>query len=149
MRRTVAFLVLLLSITAAAARPSLSLDGNWSLTLDPLDPATKRMVTAGLKTSGPIAVPGAWQAQGFGEDTATMHHQYMGAATYTREIEVGPTLLGPDRRLFLVAQRVQRAAKLFVATNNLVATHTGYLSIMEADISRYCPSSTKSHGIFG
>ena len=50
----------------------------WMLALDPTDPATIRMHKAGLKVAGPITVPGAWQNQGFGEETATMKHQWMG-----------------------------------------------------------------------
>jgi len=40
--------------------------------LDPTDPTVVKMKGAGLKVSGPVMVPGAWQAQGFGEETATM-----------------------------------------------------------------------------
>ena len=60
---------------AATTRTVISLDGTWQLALDPSDPATARMNSAGARTAGPITVPGAWQGQGFGEPTTTMFHQ--------------------------------------------------------------------------
>ena len=66
------------------AAHQLSLDGQWTLTLDEDDAATKRMAAAGNKTSGPITVPGAWQAQGFGEETERAWHQYMGVSLVGR-----------------------------------------------------------------
>ena len=58
-----------------------SLDGTWQFALDPADPATVQMRAAGARTAGTITVPGAWQGQGYGEETTTMYHQYIGVAT--------------------------------------------------------------------
>ena len=53
---------------ATPLRQAMSLDGGeWQLTLDPQDAATVRMKANGSKVAGPVTVPGAWNAQGFGE----------------------------------------------------------------------------------
>jgi hypothetical protein len=121
----------------AMARKSLSLDGaGWTLTLDPADPATARIKAAGGKTSGPIVVPGAWEAQGFGEDTPTMKNQYIGVGTYTRNVSIPEAFASPPAgcSVWLVVERIQRAAKFSVG-DKLIGQHMGYLSPFEGDVT--------------
>jgi hypothetical protein len=121
----------------AMARESLSLDGaGWTLTLDPADPATARIKAAGGKTSGPIVVPGAWEAQGFGEDTPTMKNQYIGVGTYTRNVSIPEAFASPPAgcSVWLVVERIQRAAKFSVG-DKLIGQHMGYLSPFEGDVT--------------
>ena len=128
-----------------SARKTLNLDGTWTFALDPDDRVTKLLTTAGKKTNGTIAVPGAWQAQGYGQDTFTMHHAMDGVGIFSREIVLPAGFEGAGRRLFFVANRVQRSAKLFVrdpaAVNVSVtaplASHLGYLSLMEAELTNH------------
>jgi beta-galactosidase/beta-glucuronidase len=121
--------------TAAAAVQTMSLDGaDWLLELNPADPAVLRMKAAGNKTKGPISVPGAWQAQGFGEETVALKNQYIGAATYSKTVAVPAPMVAKGRSLWVVAERIERSAKLVVG-KKLVAEHTGYLSRLEGDVS--------------
>ena len=125
---------------AQAQQPWLSLDGEWTLTLDTDDSATKRIAAAGGKTTGPITVPGAWQAQGFGEETEREWHQYMGVASYERSVVVPVNMTVGRRAIWLVAENVHRSVKLLVgATRIQVAQHEGYLTRLEADITSHVP----------
>ena len=118
----------------------LSLDGQWTLTLDEQDAATKRMAAAGNKTSGPITVPGAWQAQGFGEETEREWHQYMGVARYERSVPVPSAMAAGGRSVWLIAENVHRSVKLLVGGTQ-VDEHEGYLTRLETDITAHLPSS--------
>ena len=122
-------------VAGSPERQSVLLDGSgWHLELDPSDAATKRIAAAGNKTSGPIVVPAAWQAQGFGEETHTMRFQYIGVATYTRSVDVPAGFEGPGKTLWIVAERIERSAKLLVG-EKLVTEHTGYLSKLEGEVT--------------
>ena len=93
------------------------------------------MAAAGLKTSGPIAVPGAWQQQGFGEETSTMRHQFIGVGEYSRSVSLPQNFTTASRSLWLVVERIERSAKLIGTDGKVLAEHTGYLSKMEADVT--------------
>lgn len=124
----------------ASGREALSLDGGgWTLTLDPGNPATARLRAAGRKTNGPITVPGAWEAQGFGEETTQMEHQYIGAAVYARTVALPAGFGGgPGATVWLVAERIQRAAKVTAGSGPavVVGEHIGYLSPLELDVTK-------------
>jgi beta-galactosidase/beta-glucuronidase len=125
-----------------AQQPWLSLDGpQWTLTLDKDDAATKRIAAAGNKTTGPITVPGAWQAQGFGEETEREWHQYVGMASYERSVAVPVTMTVGGRRVWLVAENVHRSVQLLVgaAQTQVAAQHEGYLTRVEIDITPHVP----------
>eukprot|EP01048_Picozoa_sp_COSAG05_P011543 COSAG05_NODE_1094_length_5906_cov_299.271569_3_plen_328_part_00 len=126
--------------TAQTQQPWLSLDGQWTLTLDKDDAATKRIVAAGKKIRGPITVPGAWQAQGFGEETEREWHQYVGMASYERSVAVPATMTAGGRRVWLVTENVHRSVKLLVgAARTQVAQHEGYLTRLEIDLTPHVP----------
>ena len=72
-----------------AARPILSLDGNWEFRMDPKDEGVAgKWFDAGVAYPDKIQVPGNWQAQGFGEPSGIAKHNYQGKAWYRREIAV-------------------------------------------------------------
>jgi beta-galactosidase/beta-glucuronidase len=138
--------VALLAVWVAAAAPlpalaqgsgnRLSLDGQWTLTLDKNDPATKRIAAAGNRTTGSVVVPGAWQAQGFGEETEREWHQYMGVASYERSVTVPNAMTAGGRSVWLMAENVHRSVKLLVgAARTQIDQHEGYLTRMETDIT--------------
>ena len=135
-------LALLASASAphpAAARQTHSLDGAaWHLTLDPADPATVRIKLQNGKTAGPVTVPGAWENQGFGEATTTMKHQYIGVGTYQCTVAVPPAFASPPAgsTVWLVVERIQRAAKISVGTA-VIGQHMGYLSPFEGDVTSH------------
>ena len=128
--------------TAVAAqgqlRQSLSLDGGaWHLQLDPSDPKVAKMAANGSKVAGPVSIPGAWCAQGFGQETAQLHSQYSGTAFYSRLVAVPPALLPKDgSSLWLVVERPHRSVSVEVG-GAFIGNHTGYLSSFEADISSH------------
>ena len=85
---------------SASLRRSLSLDGTgWHLALDPTDEKVQKMAATGSKTHGPVSVPGAWAAQGFGEETAALRSQYFGVAIYTKTVTVPAALTAASRTL--------------------------------------------------
>jgi beta-galactosidase/beta-glucuronidase len=132
-----------LLVATSQSRESLSLDGSgWILTLDPSHPTTRRLAARGAKTSGGITVPGAWEAQGFGDETVQMKHQYIGAATYSRTVRLPSGFgVGPGRTVWLVVERIQRAASVRAGGSGgggrgvVVGAHIGYLSPLELDVS--------------
>ena len=123
----------------------LSLDGMWNFALDPDDRVTKQLAAAGKKINGTIVVPGAWQAQGYGLPSFTMHHAMNGVGIHSRDIVLPPGFEDAGRRLFFVAHRVQRSAKLFigspaginVSVDKPLASHLGYLSAMEVELTNH------------
>jgi len=125
---------------AAEARQTLSLDGSWDFALDQKNPATHRISAAGGKVSGKIEVPGAWQAQGYGEETVALKHQWMGVATYSRQVPLPASFADTsEQRLFLVAERPQRSVQLFVG-DNFNCNQTGYLSNLECEVTKHVHS---------
>ena len=83
-------------------------------------------------------MPGAWEAQGFGEDTPQMHSQYIGVGTYARSLTLPPAFATPPpgSSVWLVVERIQRAAKVS-AGGALIGQHTGYLSPFEGDVTKH------------
>ena len=65
-----------------------------------------------------------------------MRHQYMGVATYSRSVDVPESFTAPGQQLFLIAERIERSAKLS-AGGAFVAEHTGYMSRFEADVTQH------------
>ena len=127
---------------APPVRQRLSLDGGgWHMQLDPSDPKVATMAANGSKVAGPISVPGAWCAQGFGEETAQLHSQYSGVGFYSRLVTVPPALLPQsDSTLWLVVERPHRTISVSVG-GTFVGNHTGYLSSFETDITRHAAAS--------
>jgi hypothetical protein len=126
-----------------APRRRFSLDGGgWQLQLDPSDAKVATMATNGSKVAGPVSVPGAWCAQGFGQETAQLHSQYSGTGFYSRLVAVPPAMLprGGGASLWLVVERPHRSVNVNVG-GAFVGNHTGYLSSFEADITGHAAAS--------
>eukprot|EP01052_Picozoa_sp_SAG31_P001085 SAG31_NODE_35_length_31836_cov_10.841352_4_plen_1036_part_00 len=131
-----------------AARQVLSLDGaGWTLQLDPSDPTVQKMVQDNcsactgctscttLKVGGPVSVPGAWAAQGFGQETAALKTQYFGLATYSRLVAVPAAFRAAGRTVWLVVERPQRSVSV-KANGKFVGNHTGYLGKFEGEVTQ-------------
>ncbi|MDB6168507.1 MAG: glycoside hydrolase family 2 sugar binding protein [Verrucomicrobia bacterium] len=133
------FIPLLLSSASFAApdtvRATVPLDGAWSFQLDPENVGEKEQwYAAGKKLAGSITVPGAWEAQGYGEETAKMRHNFIGKGWYKRTVNV-PEATG-DQRFFLRFGGVYRAVRVWVNERE-VGYHLGYVSCFEFDVTPF------------
>jgi hypothetical protein len=96
------------------AADRLSLDGQWTLTC------------AGR--TGPITVPGAWEAQGFGDHTSRSH----GEAIYTRAIDVPDSWIGA--RIVLRFGAASYFAQVYI-NGAQVGDHEGLWTAFELDVT--------------
>lgn len=130
------FLSLLACATSNAAAPlrhTISLDGEWSFQLDPEKVGEKEQwYVAGKKLPNSINVPGAWDAQGYGPETAKMRHNYIGVGWYKRTIRVPNGT--KDQRYFLKFGGVYRDVRVWV-NGFQVGYHLGYVSQFEFDVT--------------
>ncbi len=100
-----------LPLSSANLHESIDLNGQWAFALDPHDEG----ISAGWQTdalTAAIVVPGSWEEQGFGDPPRThplggwsKHHQYEGAAWYSRFIEIPADWSGKSIRLILKGVR--------------------------------------------
>ena len=120
---------------AASGRAALSLDGEWEFQLDRENGGEAAGWGAGEQAfSGRLAVPGAWDAQGFGEETDKLRHQFIGTGWYRRVVDIPADWAG--RRLFLCIANVHRYAKTWV-NGAYLGEHIGYLSPFEYEITEH------------
>lgn len=95
------------------SRDILSLDGEWRFQLDPQRCGeTHRWDDNNMTFVDTIQVPGCWDAQGFGEETDKVYHNYIGLAWYKRVVEIPRQWYG--KRLFLCIGGVHRYAKVWI-----------------------------------
>lgn len=123
------------------ARVSINLEGEWAFALDPSNPTTRKLVKSGGKVEGSIQVPGAWQVQGYGEETATLKHQYIGAATYSRKLRLTSDV-SRDLRLFIVAERVERSGRLYIG-GRFICEHYGFMSNLDCEITSHAQNASE------
>ncbi len=132
------FLSLLTCNAGSAAEPfrqTLSLDGQWSFQLDPEKLGEKEQWYAeGKKLPDSINVPGAWDAQGYGQETAKMRHNFIGAGWYKRTIQVPRGT--NEHRYFLKFGGVYRDVRVWI-NGREVGYHLGYVSQFEFDVTPY------------
>ena len=100
-----------------------SLDGPWDF------------FTSDGKYHAQIVVPGAWEAQGIGDPTSRMHHQYIGGTIYQRTIH-NMSWVGAGNRLFLVIEHVHRSVQVFV-NGAFLGSHIGYMDVLQFDVTKY------------
>ncbi|MCY3020837.1 MAG: hypothetical protein NTW87_17610 [Planctomycetota bacterium] len=130
---------------AKSPRLVISLDGQWDFATDPKNegeaqkwylPENKlpAMPLPGYAPSadGRIVVPGIWDAQGYGTETAKLRHNFVGKGWYRRQA-TAPQAEG-GRRVFLRITGVHRYAKVW-ADDRYLGEHIGYLSAFEYDIT--------------
>ncbi len=136
---TVIFLIMTMAAAGSAAeeftRPGLSLDGAWEFRLD-RDNVGEAEGWFNPPVSFPdsVQVPGAWDAQGFGDETAKLYHNFIGKGWYRRTVAIPEAWQG--RRIFLCFGGVYRSAKIWV-NGQLVGSHLGYVSDFEFDVSSH------------
>jgi len=79
-----------------------------------------------------ILVPGAWEAQGFGDETEKLHHHFIGKGWYKRQVEIPADWAG--RRVSLCIGGVHRYGSVWVNGKSF-GEHVGCLSPFEHDIT--------------
>lgn len=154
------------STDASVSRPTLSLDGPWEFVLDP----NRQGWSAGW-SSGMIAlphrciVPGAWEAQGYGNETDHLWSSYQpnndtlaslfpnvglmdipvgGLAWYRRVVALPAATaaaVGSPRGLFLRVGGVHRSVTAF-ANGIRLGEHTGYLDELEWNVTAAATGKT-------
>ncbi|NIA12823.1 MAG: hypothetical protein GWP08_01990 [Nitrospiraceae bacterium] len=116
-------------------RSLLDLDGTWSFRLDPESLGERDgWFAPSVSFPSPIQVPGAWDAQGFGEETEKLQHNYVGKGWYRRQATIPAQWQG--RRVFVCFGGVYRSAKVWV-NGQLVGQHLGYVSNFEFDVTSF------------
>ncbi len=117
----------------AETRSTLNLDGSWEFQLDPESSGeSNQWYTSTPAFTGKIIVPGAWDAQGYGEPTDKLTHSYIGKGWYRREVEIPSDWAG--KHVFICLGGVYRYAKVWV-NSQFLGEHIGYLSDFEYDIT--------------
>jgi beta-galactosidase len=141
------FLSVCISLGHAQHRQTMSLDGAWSFATDPnnrgeaekwYQPHTKLLAMPlpgyAPAATGKICVPGIWDNQGYGTETETIRHDFVGKGWYKRQIQIPRDWAG--RRVFLIVTGVSRYAKTWV-NEELLGEHIGFLSTFEYDITKH------------
>ncbi len=105
-RGFVLIFALIVSVSVSAQRQRISLDGEWDFSLI--------NAVGEVGQSGKIKVPAAWDAQGYGESTDKVHHNYVGVGRYTREIEIPEEWDDDDASIRLVLEGVSRYADVWI-----------------------------------
>ncbi|MCW5556237.1 MAG: hypothetical protein KIT22_00060 [Verrucomicrobiae bacterium] len=142
----------------SAGRPTITLDGEWEFRLDAGDAGIReRWFEAGTSFPRQITVPGAWNAQGFGFESAAdleayrspvpraviagpgtetnkMFHVFPGPAWYRRQVEIPREWSG--RRVWLHFGGAHRAADVWV-NGEAVGSHVGYIVPFRFEITRW------------
>lgn len=139
---------------AKSPRQTVSLDGQWDFATDPrnegeaqkwylLETKLPAMPLPGYApaANGKITVPGIWDVQGYGPETAKLRHNFVGKGWYKRQVTLPRTETG--RRAFLRVTGVHRYAKVWVDERYL-GEHIGYLSPFEFDITDRVPLAAAS-----
>ncbi|MCK5458148.1 MAG: hypothetical protein KAI45_13550, partial [Melioribacteraceae bacterium] len=116
-------------------RPQIDLDGEWEFRIDPKDVGQQEQW---FDTSVPfedvILVPGAWDAQGVGEETDKIINSYIGKAWYRRVVNIPSDWSG--KQVFLRIGGVHRYADVWINGKH-VRRHVGYVVDFDIDLTKY------------
>jgi len=134
-------LALLAVVAAAAPTPSrVSLNGNWTLLLLPVDSqrsppngtggmsqtsehhkhhndVSEALFEKAMADGRSAVVPGAWDAQGFGVETDRLRSNWLGRGVYARAV-TAPARASEADRVVLVVERPKRSVTAYVARSN-------------------------------
>jgi hypothetical protein len=126
--------LLLANLCHAAERPRIALDGEWAFRLDPQNAGmSERWFEEPGALSNTIKVPGAWQAQGYGERAGILRHQYAGAAWYSRKVTVPASWDGKIINLRIGG--AHRLTRVFVNGVDF-GEHRGFNAPFSFDVTR-------------
>jgi len=109
------------------------LDGAWDFRMDPGAVGERDgWFRRGATFPDRIQVPGSWDAQGFGDPTDKVYHNYVGKAWYRRHVAIPREFAG--KRAILHVGAVHRSAKVWVNGHH-VGGHIGYVTPFEIDVT--------------
>ena len=116
-------------------RPQIDLDGEWEFRIDPKDVGQQeRWFDASVPFEDKIVVPGAWDAQGIGEETDKITNSYIGKAWYRRVVNIPSDW--SDKQAFLRIGGVHRYADVWINGKH-VLRHVGYIVDFDIDLTNY------------
>ena len=116
-------------------RPQIDLDGEWEFRIDPKDVGQQeKWFDASVPFEETILVPGAWDAQGVGEETDKIINSYIGKAWYRRIVKIPSDWTG--KKVFLRIGGVHRYADVWINGKH-VRRHVGYVVDFEIDLTKY------------
>ena len=130
----------------ADGRPRASLDGTWQFRIDPdsrgeeerwFAPAPDEEVWRAVPhVAGNIRVPGIWDAQGYGQPTDKVKHNFVGQGWYRREMRI-PGNWPRGHSMFLVLEGISRYAKVWIDGKLIGPEARGCIGSHEWDITPY------------
>lgn len=119
----------------AQERARIDLNGKWEFRLDPQSRGEATGWSSGSERfAETILVPGAWQAQGFGQRSGVLRHDYSGKAWYRRDVAIPADWKG--RSTSLRVGGVLRKATVFVNGEN-VGEHDGFSTPFSLDVTKH------------
>ena len=140
-------LVAAATVTAAATTPTTTsatsmfdLDSTpWDFEADPLDVGVAQKwfsTQARPQLARNLTSPGAWQAQGVGNETELEFHQYEGVGWYRKALAVGPIPKGSSVWIWIggAPGGVMRSANVW-ANGVHCGRHVGYLEPLEIELT--------------
>lgn len=130
----VLFLLMISAVCHAADRPRIDLDGQWDFQLDPQNVGqSERWFDQQSQFTNTIRVPGTWEAQGYGEHSGILRHQYAGAAWYRRNLAIPAEW--NSKLVILHIGGAHRLTRLFVNGIDF-GEHAGFNAPYSYDITR-------------
>ncbi|HEV2324343.1 MAG TPA: hypothetical protein VGS10_10390 [Terracidiphilus sp.] len=112
----------------------MDLDGQWDFRLDPQNVGvSERWFDPQSQFTDAITVPGAWEAQGYGEPSGNLRHQYEGAAWYRKHLVIPSAWNG--RLIILRIGGAHRLTRLFVNGTDF-GEHRGFNAPFSYNITR-------------
>ena len=128
------FLTMLIAVPVRVpAREKLFLSGAWEFRTDPTEVGEKEnWFATGARFDRTITVPGAWNAQGVGDQTKALYSGYSGAAWYRKHFDIPQSWRGKRVRLWF--DGVHRTADVWVNGESM-GSHIGYVTPFVFDIT--------------
>jgi hypothetical protein len=118
----------------STAHSVIQLDGKWAFQTDPHNIGEKeRWFEDAVPFNEEITVPGAWDAQGIGDETDKVKNNYVGKAWYRKEVIIPDNWTG--KQIILYIGGVHRYADVWI-NGKYMLRHVGYLSDFEIDLTK-------------
>ena len=128
-------LLVLLSAVGASARDKVGLNGTWEFRMDPKNVGkTEQWYASGTAYDMTMAVPGTWNANGVGEESNNLFHDFPGRAWYHRKVSIPETWNG--KGIWLKFGGVYRYADVWV-NGQFAGNHIAYPTPFKFDITKF------------